>query len=541
VSDTSVARPSSRIVEVTVYRDRAEVVREAVIEVPAGMSTVEITDLPLLVDRGSLRVSASGVPALLGALEVRDHMETPEGSPEEAASRAEVSRLETEIAKIAARDHVAADLREFLTSLRATTASRESASIGAGKADPAAIAGTYDLLAKKLEELAVQDLARKEATAHLVQSLEAARRKLAAAPSTAAIHSVAAGVEVEARRAGALTLRLAYFVSGAAWGPAYRATLDATSGQVALVSEGVVRQGTGEDWKDVSLRLSTASPARGVAPPEEASLLLRPLEAGSAAVRLGDEFLADLPIQGRYYQNMLTLAPGVQDSDADGKGVETTGFRIANVVQTAYNVTFEVAGRSSVPQDGSFHRVVLHEETLPGTESYRTAPGIEAAAFLTSVVRAPAQVPLLSGPMQVLAGGAYLGMVQIPETAPGGELTVPFGRDNRIKVDRVLTPREQSLEGIGGKTRKIAYERRTRIENLRDDEITVVVEDRIPVSEDERIVVDLGKETTQGHQPSKNRPGVLLWKSTLAPREKKEVSLSYVVRYPRDLVVPGVE
>ncbi|HXV78199.1 MAG TPA: carboxypeptidase regulatory-like domain-containing protein, partial [Candidatus Polarisedimenticolaceae bacterium] len=37
-----------------------------------------------------------------------------------------------------------------------------------------------------------------------------------------------------------------------------------------------------------------------------------------ASTRFTDEFVRDLPVAGRFYQNMLTLAPGVEDSDGDG-------------------------------------------------------------------------------------------------------------------------------------------------------------------------------------------------------------------------------
>ncbi len=42
------------------------------------------------------------------------------------------------------------------------------------------------------------------------------------------------------------------------------------------------------------------------------------LEKTSTSTKFSDEFLADLPVQGRFYQNMLTFAPGVQDADGDG-------------------------------------------------------------------------------------------------------------------------------------------------------------------------------------------------------------------------------
>jgi hypothetical protein len=42
------------------------------------------------------------------------------------------------------------------------------------------------------------------------------------------------------------------------------------------------------------------------------------LEKTTTSTRFSDEFLQDLPVQGRFYQQMLTFAPGVQDADGDG-------------------------------------------------------------------------------------------------------------------------------------------------------------------------------------------------------------------------------
>lgn len=523
-----------RIVEVTVFPDRAEVVREARVELPAGPSTVEFSGIPFTVEPDSLRVSATGVPAVLGAVEIRERADTPKETAEQAALRAEVRRLEGEIAKLGAQDRVGSDLREFLKSLRATTAQRESENLGAGRADPAAILAVYELLSKRLGELGDQELLRQAAARKLTEEIEVARAKLAAAPPTRSIRTRVATAEVEAPQGGALTLRLAYVASGASWRPSYRGTLDPENGEVTIVSEGVVRQKTGEDWSGVSLRLSTAAPALGVEPPQMASLLLRPSERLEGYAMLPK----DVPIAGRLDQKVLQSEPGVSASEVADADAEV---RQAEVVHSAYNVAFEVPGRSEVPADGADHRVVLRQETLPGTLGYRTAPALEPAAFLTSLVRAPERYPLLAGPMRVLAGGAYLGSHALPETAPGAELVIPFGRDNRIKVTRLRLPEERGVEGLTGKTRQIVYEYKTTVENLRDREASVTLEDRVPVSEDERIEVEMGKRTTPGHQPSKTRPGVLLWELKLRPRETKEVVLAYTVRFPRDLSIPGLE
>lgn len=117
-SADKVAAKGARIVEVTVFRDRAEVVREARVDLPAGASTVELEDIPFGVEADSLRVSAEGVPAVLGAVELRQRAEKPVESTEFLAAREEVRRLEGEIAALKAESDVDAQLLTYLSSLR---------------------------------------------------------------------------------------------------------------------------------------------------------------------------------------------------------------------------------------------------------------------------------------------------------------------------------------------------------------------------------------------------------------------------------------
>jgi uncharacterized protein (TIGR02231 family) len=213
----------------------------------------------------------------------------------------------------------------------------------------------------------------------------------------------------------------------------------------------------------------------------------------------------------------------------------------AAVVHSSYNVAFEVPGRSDVPADGRDHRVVLRQEALAGKVEYRTVPALNAAAFLVAKTKAPEGYPLLAGPVRVFAGGAYLGLFGLAETAPRAEMTLPFGLDNRIKVERVRLPQARGEEGLIGKDRRIDYAFRTTVENLRDQKVTLVLEERVPVSEDERIEVARGKATTPGAKEDEDRPGVLEWTLDLGPGQKTEVLLDYSVRFPKDLIVPGLD
>jgi hypothetical protein len=105
----------------------------------------------------------------------------------------------------------------------------------------------------------------------------------------------------------------------------------------------------------------------------------------------------------------------------------------------------------------------------------------------------------------------------------------------------VPLPKSVGKQGFAGKQREVAFGSRTQLHNLQDRPVTLVLEDRIPVSEDERIVVELDRQTTPGFKDSPRRPGVKILTLELAPGEKQEVVFAYSVRYPKDLAVSGLE
>ena len=123
------------------------------------------------------------------------------------------------------------------------------------------------------------------------------------------------------------------------------------------------------------------------------------------------------------------------------------------------------------------------------------------------------------------------------ETAPGGELTLPFGSYNRILVKRTRLPQMGRELGMTSRDRRIAYGYRTTVESLLDRAANVVLEERIPVSADARIEVEQGKTTTPGSTFQNDRPGVMQWSLRLEPGVKKEFALDYAMRFPAGIVI----
>ncbi len=548
-------RPDSvRIARVTVYADRAEVVREAKLQLRAGDSEVVVDGIPEGVEPDSIRVRGHGTPAALGAVQIRQEVHPGESHGDPEAAQREVQRLLDAIAALDGEAAVDAELQAFLSSMKTVTGAVAKGPSGDGHVDARSVGDMYAFVGTSLAELKQRELARAVQRRALNEQLGTAQVALAAARPPAWV-SRSAAVEVHVERGGALTLELAYVLPRAGWRPVYRATLNAEGTQVELVREAVVTQTTGEDWKDVTLTVSTAMPARAVQPPVVAPWLVRIAPQGAAAGTL----MQDLPVLGRFYQNVLTLAPGANDPEGDGNpnvaGARERDFHavlggVASVapqeqasnarvelVETAYDVSFVVPTASDVPTDGLEHRVVLQRTSLPVELSYFVAPGLRAAAFLTAATKLPDGAPLLRGPVRISNGTAYLGTYLVGETAPGGELRLPFGEDARVKVTRVTLPAERAREGLGDRTQRASAAFRTRLENLRDGAVRVRVEEAIPVAEDERVRVELSRATTSGSTEDPDRPGVRRWELQLAPREVRELETGYDVRWPKEVVL----
>ena len=531
---------ADRIVEVTVFPDRAEVVREQRVELKQGINLIEFPDLPLHLERDSLRVTARGVEATLGALEIRERARTPVETPELIAAQSRLREIESALAMLATEEETDTELRAFLAALKATTTQRISERLGDGGSEPAALQATYLFVQTGLQELGSRKIARAEKRLGLEANLSIARARLAVLKPASPVRVRAAAVEVMTSTPGPLTLRLAYLTPGASWQPAFRASLDAETGDVSLDSDALVRQSTGEDWEGVALKLSTAAPSRGVSAPSLQPWLIRPLEL---AQRLPHAPVAAAPpgLSGKTDSLFKDEALGLLSSMEDQPREIDAMRQNAALVQSSYNLVFDVPGRAAIPGDNADHQVSLRQDLLRGEIEYHVIPMLCESAFLMVRTKAPSTHPLLAGPIHVFAGASYLGAARMSETAPGSALTLSFGTDNRILVKRARLPEEHREAGLTGRNKRISFAYRTTIENHLATAATVILEERIPVSEDSRIEVEQSKMTTGGSIVTDDRPGILRWSLRLEQGARREIAVDYAVRFPDDIVIAGLQ
>ncbi|MFE2278162.1 DUF4139 domain-containing protein [Streptomyces sp. NPDC059454] len=313
---------------------------------------------------------------------------------------------------------------------------------------------------------------------------------------------------VHASAAGQAGLRLSHLTPCAVWRPAYRAALDGDS--LTLDTDAIVWQRTGEDWSDIRLTLSTARSAGAAEPPRLSEDRLT-LEDRSTAERrtvhvdLREEEITDLgpaPVLG---------LPGVDDGGE------------VRVLHSPAPV--------SVPADGRAHRVPLSSFTSPARSEYACSP--ELSPLVGQVVRCDnlSGHALLAGPVDLIRGSGFSGRGTLGFTAPGALVELAFGsRDDH----RVLRHTEETRE-TAGITQRTVLTRTVRLHLSRfsapgeHDDRTVVVRERVPVSEVSAVEVRLRRDDCSPAPDAIDADGIVRWNVPLAPGGRRTVTLVYEV------------
>lgn len=255
--------------QVTVYSDRARVLRRARPQLAAGPQALKLPDLPGAVMMDSVRVGCAGARVLRVETVPVERERWSIEQVEELIEKLE--KLTDELALLDLRRGIHQLELNYLAGLNPRAPVPEDERVGQQVhiIAPAAWKKVLDFLqrrrAKGRQALRGLDAERRELVEQLGKlQREVGRHQLGA--FTDRKIQVLAIVQAPAAKRAELTLE--YFVPGARWKPTYDLTYDSRRARVRLRTAGQVKQATGEDWSDVELELSTSIPGKGIALPE---------------------------------------------------------------------------------------------------------------------------------------------------------------------------------------------------------------------------------------------------------------------------------
>ena len=519
----------STVDSVTVYTSGADVTRLVPFDLPAGSHDIVLGDLPEGIDPASLRVTGQGDGALrIVSVDIGNDL-VDDGNRDSARAA-----LEAEIAALRlARQTLDQQIADIATQRDVTRSLANGVLSGDTTVSPVDLGPVLAMTREQLGALTALEADLRRQTVEMDKRIEALFERMAElAPDPKRQTVVVVNALADEPVSGVLNVR--YGVAQAGWRAAYDANLVLDAGfadaSLEVSRRAEIIQTSGEDWTDVSVRLSTARPRLATSAPQMSTWIVDAVRP-EPMPRVGkSNQRTEFMLQS---DAMAEVAPApapvvVQDVMAV---METGGF----------STSFTVPGRVSIASVDDVKSVALDTLSLSPKLSVETVPSIDPTAYLVADVRLEGGSVWLPGEVRLSRNGAHVGIGHLPLLTPGAEHRLGFGVDDLVVVEHAQRDREKGTKGL--LTTSNVDERNfiTRIRNGHDFAISVRVIDRLPVSQNEAVRVALTQGTTAiDITDLDDRAGVVAWDLNLAAGAEAQIDFGYRVEWPEGMIVSAL-
>lgn len=314
---------------------------------------------------------------------------------------------------------------------------------------------------------------------------------------------------------GPLKVELRSRLADVGWEPVYRILAEPGEGQIELVYEARLRNGTAEAWDAVPITLLTGQPSwRSEAPEPRTVFLSRPRPQPEPVAR----FQADKAVMAMESMSMAAAPePEVQQLTTQ---VELKLPEPANV---------EPFSRDQV--------VTLSRDVLEATFWSAVTPALDETAYLHGEATLDLDWPLLPGAATLLVDGAISATTRLPFVAQMDTFELGFGENPALEVEYLVMDLKDRDAGVFDKVRKYRRHYQTRITQHMTVPHEVRIRESFPIARDEAIEVER-LEPLEASVDASN--GHFERKAVLAPDEEAIFATRFEVTAPRDWELPSV-
>ncbi|WP_285610286.1 mucoidy inhibitor MuiA family protein [Actinokineospora globicatena] len=522
-------RVDAGITAVTVYPGQARITRSGEVALSAGEHRVTIGGLPQYLHADSIRVAGSGPATVLGVdVLTEHHHRTQDAALGELEERR--NSLHAALQELGDRGSVLDARAELITTLGRRAGSTFAQALAKDETDPARVAQVGDALAEQLAEVYARRRELIDSVRTTQAELDEVERRIAGRQSGHLPDTTAIEVELAVSADGDVELEVSYLVDSANWESRYDVRLVGT--RLTLTWYGLVTQHTGEDWPECDLRLSTARPATSVDVPELAPWYLDVLRPVPQASRSRSE--------AQDMQRGYGMAGGAAMPAAAAPGGYSPPPPIAESYASVEHGEAATVYRPSrlvaVPSDSSAHRTTVATVDLAAELDHVTVPLVGTEAYLRATVTNTSEHTIRPGRASIFHDAEFVGVTNLAAWAPGEEVELTLGIDDRVRVERDLVKRSTSKAVLGG-TRRQEATWRIKVGNFGPRPARITVVDQVPVSRSESVVV---RDLVLKPQPAEQTDiGEVTWKLTVPPAETGEITISFRVDVAKDVTLTG--
>jgi hypothetical protein len=565
---------------VTLFRGQAQVTRAVPVEGAAGSLEIVVGSLPEQIVPDSL-FAEGGDAVEIRAVRFRTRAVGEQPREEVRKLDREILEVQQQIELASKRQALMAKRAEYLGKLEGFVAPTAQSDLSKGVLDAEALERLTTFSFAERDKIAEQEVALAKQAHDLNEQLGLLQRKHAEITAGASRTEREAVLFLQKAAPGPVEVRLNYLVNNCGWSPAYAMRSTGDHKKVRVEYNALIHQLSGEDWNNVTLTLSTASPALSASGPGLAPFHVTLASGAKAnapnqqnAVPQADAFgrgnskgqvleqlqglnqkkseyamAANNSIafeeQNRFNWNLNDTAYGLQQLELNCDATTLSVLRNEKLNEAdGPTLSYSLPGGVSLASRSDQQMVRIMQSDMESEFHHVAMPVLSSYVYREAELLNSGDKDLLAGPITVYLDGRFVGRGEIPTVARGQTFVVGFGADPQLRARRELVDKK---DGVQGGNRETRFEYRLVVENFANEKMLVRVLDRLPHAENgEDIRVTLGEtsdpiSTDKLYQREERPMGILRWDievpAKAAGEDARLIKYQYVVEYDRQFVV----
>ena len=512
---------NSKITDVTVFLNRAQVTRQVKTQLNPGKTNLIVTGLTSMLDPQSIQVSGKGNFIILGTSHQQNYLSELNMPKALKSLKDSVELLQKQIQLEQSQKEILNKEEQLLMTNQKIGGANQNLTV-------IELKSMADFYRSRLTEIVSSRMKEDDKLRKLGETLIKLQQQIDSQNEIYQRNTSEIVISLSADAPANAEFEISYVVANAGWVPQYDIRAINTKSPLQLSYKANVFQSTGEEWKNVKLKLSTANPSESGLKPELVAWYL--------------DFYQ--PERRNYYSRSAKPSPSMEMKKADSAGevvfeepviAKTTGDFVSTI-QTSLNTEFDISLPYTVASASKPTLVDIRNYELKADYNYSAAPKLDRDAFLIANATGWEELSLLPGEANIFFEGTFTGKSFIDPNNIKDTLSLSLGRDKRIVVKREKQKEMTSRKFIGA-NQKETYAWEISVRNTKAEPIKISLEDQIPVSQNSQIevtTIDIA-----GAKYNKDT-GKLSWDLNLQPNETKKIVFKYEVKYPKDKQVNGL-
>lgn len=510
----------SKIVEVTVFLNKAQVTRELKTRLETGKTSLVLTGLTSQLDPQSIQVTGKGNFIILGIHHQQNYLNELNMPKALKVLKDSIELLQKQVVLEQSQKEILSKEEQMLLSNQKIGGTNQNLTVAELKA-------MADFYRSRLGDIVTSRMKLDEKIKKMNERISKLNMQFNEQNEMYLRNTSEVVINVSTEAATQAELRVSYVVANAGWNAVYDVRAINTKSPLQLSYKANVFQGTGEEWKNVKLKLSTANPNQSGLKPELYSWYLDFYNPIVYDVQRKEKAYKSAAMKSEARMEMAVEEPMV--------AAQSVSEFVSNI-QTSLNTEFDISIPYSVSSSSKPTVVDIRNYEMKAEYSYSVVPKLDSDAFLIAKALGWEEFSLLPGEANIFFEGTFVGDSFIDPNNIKDTLSLSLGRDKRIVIKRDKL-KDLTSRSVMGSSKKESYTWEISIRNTKTEAVRISIEDQVPVSQNTQIEVTL---IDIGGANYNKQTGKLIWNLEIKPSETRKVQYKFEVKFPKDKQISGL-